>query len=61
MTTKLEELERDIAQLGQHSDEQVASEEAAAERLSEVGTRLPVHASVPVLPAPWHDPNLLSH
>ena len=38
MTTKLEELERDIAQLGQHSDEQVAAEEAAAARLSEVRT-----------------------
>lgn len=36
MKTKLEELERDIAQLGQHSEEQVANEESAAERLSEV-------------------------
>ncbi|KAK9791341.1 hypothetical protein WJX73_000496 [Symbiochloris irregularis] len=35
MTTKLEELERDIAHLGQHSEEQVDAEEAAANRLSE--------------------------
>lgn len=38
MTTKLEELERDIAHLGQHSDEQVDAEEAAANKLTEVSS-----------------------
>ena len=36
MTTKLEELQRDIERLDQISDQQVADEEAAVRKLTEV-------------------------
>ena len=36
MTTKLEELQRDIERLDQISDEQVAAEEASVRKLAEV-------------------------
>ena len=39
MTTKMEELQRDIERLDQISDQQVADEEAAVRRLNEVHAR----------------------
>lgn len=41
MTTKLEELQRDIERLDQISDEQVAAEEASVRKLAEVRLKPP--------------------
>ena len=40
MTTKLEELQRDIERLDQISDQQVADEEAAVRKLTEVNPQV---------------------
>ena len=58
MTTKLEELQRDIERLDQISDDQVAAEQDAVRRLTEVRTSgrcsCPRHCLVWAASAPLH-------